>query len=92
MTDLIEWLRQEAELAEYEGCDVSAANYKKAADEIERLNAEVTHYAQAYHREMVANKKLQAVVDAAEAFMAKRYDGNEEILEDALAALKEADK
>jgi len=36
------------------------------ADEIERLNAEVTHYAQAYHREMVANKKLQAVADAAQ--------------------------
>jgi len=40
--------------------ELAKDRYCKMQSEIERLNAEVTHYAQAYHREMVANKKLQA--------------------------------
>jgi len=59
MSDLVERLRDYADSAGVppEGAYDLAG---EAAYEIERLNAEVTHYAQAYHREMVANKKLQA--------------------------------
>jgi len=65
----------------------------KAKDaEIERLTAEVTHYAQAYHREMVANKKLQAVVDAASSDLDKEAADEIERLKNELRACKSSCK
>ena len=40
MRDLIDELRDEAELAIMDECPISAKTYSKAADEIERLQAE----------------------------------------------------